>query len=265
AASNMYDYHCENLPYSKWPIARILQGETISQEQLILHHKTTNNHLYIKVSRGNVHYTDNHQKLFVISLEDITEKEESIRLLRESEEKLNLFTENAPAAIAMFDREMRYIAVSKRWLENHKITRKNVIGALHYDVVPDLPQTWKEVHQRGLNGETLRNDNARFPRQDGSVQFLKWEVKPWFNNKQEKGGINTRNEDVSAHKIHEEKIRVAYTKHKTHLDNIPIAVWISDYEGRIFEADAIAEEMLGITEEDHIERRINERKGQIIR
>lgn len=262
---NMYDYHGENLPYSKWPIARILQGEKISQEKLILHHKTTNNNLYIKVSGGPVHYTDNHQKLFVISLEDITEKEESIRLLRESEEKLNLFTENAPAAIAMFDREMRYIAVSKRWLENHKITRKNVIGALHYDVVPDLPQTWKEVHQRGLNGETLRNDNDMFPRQDGSVQFLKWEVKPWFNNKQEVGGVIIITEDITEQKINEEKIRVAYTKYKTLFDNIPIGVSISDDEGRIFEANAIAEEMLGITEEEHIERRINDRKWQIIR
>ena len=65
---NMYDYHGENLPYSKWPIARILQGEKISQEKLILHHKTTNNNLYIKVSGGPVHYTDNHHKLFVIRL-----------------------------------------------------------------------------------------------------------------------------------------------------------------------------------------------------
>lgn len=140
---NMYYYNGELLPSNQWPICRVLKGEKIFQEKMMLQRKWNNKTFYIKISGGPIHYTNGEQKYFAISLQDITEKEVSNRLLRESEEKLNLFTENVPASIAMFDKEMRYIAASKRWLEDYKITEKKIIGLIHYDVLPEIPEDWK--------------------------------------------------------------------------------------------------------------------------
>ena len=81
----------------------------------------------------------------------------------------------------MFDCEMRYIAASKRWLDDFRITGTNIIGTSHYEIMPDISEEWKMIHRRGLNGEFVKNDEERFVRQDGSVQFLKWEVRPWYN------------------------------------------------------------------------------------
>ena len=48
--------------------------------------------------------------------EDITDKKRAEALARKQLEHLQLFIEKAPVAIAMFDRQMRYLAASQRFL-----------------------------------------------------------------------------------------------------------------------------------------------------
>jgi len=126
--------------------------------------------------------------------------------LRKSEEQLRLFVQYAPGAIAMFDREMRYIIPSRRWLTDYKLS-DDVRGRSQYEVVPETPEHWKAAHRRGLAGETLKCDGERFARADGSVQWVKWDLVPWRATTGEIGGIVIAAEDVTAQKEAEWKIR----------------------------------------------------------
>jgi PAS domain S-box-containing protein len=127
--------------------------------------------------------------------------------LRESEEKLRLFIEHAPTALAMFDREMRYCAVSHRWIHDYHLGGQDIIGRSHYEIFPELPQRWRVAHHRGLSGEVVRADDDYFVRIDGSIQWARWEVQPWFTAEGTIGGIIIFTEDVTERKRAEEALQ----------------------------------------------------------
>ncbi len=127
--------------------------------------------------------------------------------LRESEEKLRLFIDHAPSAIAMFDREMRYLAFSRRWLSDYGLAERELAGRSHYDVFPDIPERWKAVHRRSLAGETAAADEDEFVRRDGSVDWVRWETHPWWNREGGIGGIIIFSEVITKRKIAEARVQ----------------------------------------------------------
>lgn len=135
---------------------------------------------------------------------DITDRKRTEEALRQSEERLRLFVEEAPAAIAMLDTHMRYIAVSSQWLKNYGLDGQNIKGRSHYEVLPDVPERWREVHRRCLSGATERSEEDRFERADGRVQWVRWEIRPWRSVSGPIGGIIIFSEDITARKLAEE-------------------------------------------------------------
>ena len=121
-------------------------------------------------------------------------------------EIFNLFIDHAPAALAMFDREMRYIKASRRWKEDYFIGDRDIIGVSHYELFPEIQERWKISHRRGLAGETIQVDEDRFERADGTCQWLRWEVLPWHLIDGTVGGIIIFSEDITRFKLVEDGI-----------------------------------------------------------
>jgi diguanylate cyclase (GGDEF)-like protein/PAS domain S-box-containing protein len=140
---------------------------------------------------------------------NITEPIEALGELRENRELLQLFIEHAPAALAMFDRDMRYLAVSRRWIMDYNLPAAEVIGRSQYEVFPEIPERWKQLHRRALEGEALREDEDCFVRADGSAQWVRWELLPWRTSDGAIGGILMFAEDITQRKRDREQLELA--------------------------------------------------------
>jgi PAS domain S-box-containing protein len=172
------------------------------------------------------------EKLLLAMATDITERKRSQAALQENEERFRLLIEHAPAALALFDNGMRYLAASRRWMDDYGLGGRDIVGSSHYEVFPELGETWKAIHQRALAGETISASEDPFARDDGSVQWLRWEVLPWHRGDGSIGGIVIFSEDITARKAAESESNANRAKLATALKSMTDAVFIADLEGR---------------------------------
>ncbi len=140
-------------------------------------------------------------------VQDLSKHKEAEKLVREQQVRLRVFVDNAPAAIAMFDREMRYLACSSRWLSDYNLIGDQVIGRCHYDIFPKVSLEWREIHQRCLAGASESQKEDVFVRRDGSRRYTAWAIRPWQQPDGEIGGIIMFTEDITARKESEATLR----------------------------------------------------------
>jgi len=140
---------------------------------------------------------------------DITERKRAEAALRESEERLRIFVENTPAGVAMLDRDLRYITHSRRWLTDYDLGDRSLLGRAHYEVFPEIPERWTEVHRRCLLGLTEICDEDMFVRADGRVEYLHWEIRPWWDRRGSVGGLVIYSEIITDRVTAERALRTS--------------------------------------------------------
>jgi PAS domain S-box-containing protein len=185
---------------------------------------------------------------------DLTERKAHLREIAEGRSTIHQFIEHAPAAVAMFDREMRYVAVTRRWRTDYGIEDENIVGRSHYEVFPEIPNAWREVHRRCLDGAVENSDADPFQRSDGSVQWLRWETRPWRQANGEIGGIMMLTVDITAAKQLEERHRANEERFTRAFDNAPIGMALVSPEGHWLRVNRSICRMLGYADTELLAR-----------
>lgn len=126
-----------------------------------------------------------------------------------SEDLLSLFVQHMPAAGAMLDRDFRYLMTSSRWTSDFDLNSRTIRGRSHFDFFIDGGGGWQGVFEQALHGTIQRGEEAPFLRKDGRTFWVAWEVRPWYKNDGEIGGIILFTEDKTDTRVVQEALQAS--------------------------------------------------------
>ncbi|BBD58209.1 integral membrane sensor hybrid histidine kinase [Nostoc sp. HK-01] len=167
------------------------------------------------------------------------------------EQALHQSIEYAPIGIVIFDCDMRYLAVSHKWLEDYNLT-KDIIGHSHYEIFPDVPPEWKQIHQQCLAGAIAQREEDPYPRADGSVEWVSWSIRPWHLASGEIGGIMMFTQNITQRKQTEAALKESNILLRSILESTPDFIVVKDCKGIYFTLNSSSANFLGKTVEEVI-------------
>ena len=197
-----------------------------------------------------------HAERMAGSMQDITAQKQQALELERSRARLRQLIESTPAAVAMFDRDMRYIMTSRRWLQDYALEGRDIVGHSHYEIFPEIGGVprWVDIHQRALRGERFDMREDSWVRADGKTEWMQWAIHPWKDVTGEIGGIVMYTEIITARKLTEAAHRTAEAMNRAAMDKAPIGKALVRKDGRFLKVNPALCQLLGYTESELLVR-----------
>ncbi|QCK13952.1 PAS domain-containing hybrid sensor histidine kinase/response regulator [Mangrovivirga cuniculi] len=139
-------------------------------------------------------------------VQDITDIKQREKLFFLKKQQLESFVKTVPVPLAMFDKEMNFIAASGKWVDDYNLREKEYLGRPYYDLFPNASQEWRNIHRRCLNGAIEYEEEEMIIDKKGNKRWFRWEVRPWFDENYEIGGIIIFSEEITNWKIQENEL-----------------------------------------------------------
>jgi PAS domain S-box-containing protein len=161
-------------------------------------------------SIGHAEFVNGHCKRIYGTVQDIDDRMKIFIEMQQSRMQLSAFVDHVPAAVAMLDNTLHFITCSNQFLKDYRLTGQTLKGKALYDVFPNLRDEWREVNQRALQGSIERMDEDCWrPEGADEDQYLRWEIRPWYQYDGSIGGIMIFTEDITQERHQREELKVA--------------------------------------------------------
>jgi PAS domain S-box-containing protein len=200
--------------------------------------------------RGQVYFEFGRAKRMIVVCHDLTDLRTAELAMRNSESQIRRFVEQAPIEIAMLDRNMNYVAASRRWLANYGRGLSTLVGVSHYTLHPDIPDRWKAIHRLVEAGEFHSDDDDVWVDADGRTHWLRWAAYPWTDWAGAIGGIIISAEDIAGQKQAERALRESEEKFRNAFAQAAIGFVMAKAGGKIVEANAAYCRLTGFGSEE---------------
>jgi PAS domain S-box-containing protein len=192
-------------------------------------------------------------------LHDITDRKRAETALRESEERFRAVVDNVPVAVYLKDLEGRYLLHNRIYEEWYGISLDEIRGRTTDEFFPaEMAEAFIAQEKRLLESGAVDSMEIDILRKDGSVRptiLIKFPVPSPDGKIAAIGGINI---DITERKRAETALRESEERFRAVVDNVPVAVYLKDLEGRYLLHNRIYEEWYGIRPDEIRGRTVDE-------
>jgi PAS domain S-box-containing protein len=242
-----WDEQGRALGLDEWPISRVTRGERV-QNQVLRARRCETNHEFFASYNGSPIYDDNGKvALSFITIQDITERRQAEREVRESEERFRTLANSSPQLASMARADGFILWYNQRWYDYTGTTPEQMEGwgwqSVHDPaVLPMVVSKWRdaialaqpfemEFPLRGADG-TFRNFLTRVqPMKDSEGRLVQW------------FGTTT---DVDQLKRIEQSLRVTQARLESTLEASSVGTWTWDIASDCLIADEFTARMFSV-------------------
>ncbi|MEN8614148.1 PAS domain S-box protein [Dehalogenimonas sp. THU2] len=168
------------------------------------------------------------QGIMVSTVRDVTAQKRAEKELIHTRDLMRYVIEHNTSGVAIHDKDLNYMYVSQRYLDEYKLTEQEIIGRHHYEVFPDLPDKWKLIHQRALTGDVVSANEDPYLRDDGSMEWTRWECRPWYQLDGAVGGLIVYTEVITDRIQEQQTLRQSEEKYRLLAENTESISWEYD-------------------------------------
>jgi PAS domain S-box-containing protein len=185
-----WDAQGRQLNVDDWPLSRVARGERVQNQELRARRRETNHEFFANYNGSPIYDDSGKIALSFITIQDITERRQAEREVRESEERFRTLANSIPQLAWMADADGFIFWYNQRWHDYTGTTPEQMAGwgwqSVHDpDVLPGVLSRWRdaialaqpfemEFPLRGADG-TLLNFLARGqPMKDSEGRLVQW-------------------------------------------------------------------------------------------
>ena len=170
-----------------------------------------------------------------------------LQALRDGRFQRHQILDNSPGAIAVFDRDMRFLVANRQFVRDTGSCDRRLLGRCLYEVFPEISGRWKRICSRCLTGDSEQCDEDPFPRADPSQERMRWFVHPWKEANGEIGGIVLFSQAISEWAALPEREMHDRSLSQDVLETVPVGISLVDCQFRVIWANRILEQFLGLS------------------
>ncbi|CAN5236675.1 PAS domain S-box protein [soil metagenome] len=172
------------------------------------------------------------------ALKGISQNVTEVALSRDAavwgERQARKLVEEAPFAVALYDRDLRLRVVSPRFLEIFQATEARVIGRTLHELTSGGRKRFVKAVERALTGQTVVRREDQLRDGLGLTHTLRWEARPWRDADGAIAGVITYMDDITALSQARREARTNARRLRVALGAAQAGVYEIDHVGKAF-------------------------------
>ena len=177
----------------------------------------------------------------------VSERTRHKMALKHSHDLMRYIIEHNRSSIAVLDNELKYLFVSRSYIDEFSLHDPNIIGKYLSDVLPDLSVKWMNFYKQALEGQIHNAEEDTYLRGDGSTGWALWECHPWHQADGSIGGIIIYTEIITERKRAELALKESEEHYRQLFDQTNEGLFIMDENWNLIEVNQAFADILGYT------------------